>query len=374
MAATLTVVLKLSKFCNMRCTYCFEFDDLDKRERIAPDALTRLFLSVRSYAERFERIERILFVMHGGEPLTLPQTYYADYFERQQNAFSGSKIKVQNTIQTNLLSLDEEKIRLIEKHGVHIGVSHDGAGEARVNMAGRQVADRVADNMDRLTEMGVPYKGIAVLHRGNLERVEEMFRFYYDRGIDFRVLSILSFGEPQGQRHGLGITQAERLEALKRIADIYFASPPRIRLDPIDNFLRSAVDALTGRYELDYQPETQGEWALIVDTDGSTYTYGDSYTPEGYIGNLVTQSIPEIFESQTYLRASARRKARMAPCNDCPFFGSCDQTILAEAAPSERVTDAKSNPVCPVAQPMIAHLCNLIGEQYGASAKSIATQ
>ena len=41
-------VIKLSKLCNMRCSYCYEWPDLADPTRISPDLLDKIFHAVRA--------------------------------------------------------------------------------------------------------------------------------------------------------------------------------------------------------------------------------------------------------------------------------------------------------------------------------------
>lgn len=82
-----TWVVKTSKFCNMRCTYCYEYEELDKRERMSLDTWRDLFALVgeaRHSADKRERASgkeerpsEALVVLHGGEPSLLPLDYLA---------------------------------------------------------------------------------------------------------------------------------------------------------------------------------------------------------------------------------------------------------------------------------------------------------
>ena len=46
----LHVVIKLSKLCNLRCEYCFEYDQLGDPARMGPAQLRQLFINIRDYA------------------------------------------------------------------------------------------------------------------------------------------------------------------------------------------------------------------------------------------------------------------------------------------------------------------------------------
>ena len=73
--------IKMSKLCNLRCTYCYEFEELDDRRRISLDGWRSILESARWYQHELELQhpdEEITtrFVWHGGEPSMLPLGYF----------------------------------------------------------------------------------------------------------------------------------------------------------------------------------------------------------------------------------------------------------------------------------------------------------
>src|SRR5688500_12783013 len=68
-------VIKISKYCNLRCSYCYEFEELGQRRRMGLDELRAFFTNVRDTVIQSGR-SRIHFVWHGGEPLLVPLEYY----------------------------------------------------------------------------------------------------------------------------------------------------------------------------------------------------------------------------------------------------------------------------------------------------------
>ena len=82
----ITWVLKTSKFCNMRCSYCYEWNELSDRARMSAELLRRIFLAIRTNHDRrcaaappdVRTVSRI--VLHGGEPLILPLAYLQQLF------------------------------------------------------------------------------------------------------------------------------------------------------------------------------------------------------------------------------------------------------------------------------------------------------
>lgn len=361
----LHVVIKLSKRCNLRCTYCFEYEHLADPRRMDPVQLRRVLLNVRDYVRSLPPRPRVVhLVLHGGEPLLLPPALLREVDRLRQEIFAGEAARTQVELQTNLVQLRDETIAMLRDTRMGIGVSFDVEGGARVDVTGRERRRAVLRNMDRLHEAGVPFGGISVLHRRNLHRESAIFDFWYERGIDFRLLPILTFEDAPSNGHDLGLAQHHVLGAMQRLADAAFARPRRIAVLPIDEYVQTALRHLRGQPGLRYDPG-QGEWALVVDTNGDTYTYGDSYAPAGHIGNFFETDAGKIFRSEAYAQTLAARRDRMGACQACPVGRSCTRLHLGESAPSERVPAPSTAPyryACPVARPMIEHVLALIGQ------------
>jgi uncharacterized protein len=108
--AVLNIVLKLTKFCNMRCNYCFEYDHLGDRARMDPKALGHGLAVLADYARTAPGIDRVTVVLHGGEPLLLPTGYLLAVVAQARAAFAAVGLTVGFTAQTNLLRYDRDRL------------------------------------------------------------------------------------------------------------------------------------------------------------------------------------------------------------------------------------------------------------------------
>src|SRR5688500_17284131 len=81
-AVLLQVVVKVSKFCNLRCTYCYEMKELGDRTRMAVGDLATMFRHFADYAASRPGL-RIWFIWHGGEPLLQSPSFYREVFVAQ---------------------------------------------------------------------------------------------------------------------------------------------------------------------------------------------------------------------------------------------------------------------------------------------------
>src|SRR6266571_836727 len=87
---TVEFVLKVSKLCNLRCQYCYEFEQLGNRERMSLADLDRFYEHVATWYSGFQTPTIVDFVWHGGEPLLVPPSYFETTFERQRAIFGGN--------------------------------------------------------------------------------------------------------------------------------------------------------------------------------------------------------------------------------------------------------------------------------------------
>lgn len=225
-------VIKSSKFCNLRCRYCYEYAELGNREAIAPEQLDRMYAHIASYYSRLDRPVEIQFIWHGGEPLLQHPDYYWRTFDRQQQIFGELADSVTNTVQTNLTVLNKHQIHLLREGFDGVGVSIDLFGGLRVNQTNVDSLDRVLANMDCLRSEKVRFGCITVLTQLNLPYLEEIYKFYNKIKIPFRVLPLFN-GAFDGQHQGYEISPNEVLIAYCTLFDLWLESKNQSLLDQL---------------------------------------------------------------------------------------------------------------------------------------------
>ena len=70
--------------------------------------------------------------------------------------------------------------------------------------------------------------------------------------------------------------------------------------------------------------------ALIINTNGDIYSDGDTYSPEGFIGNIYERPFSEIYRSQRRKKVCG---VRAQTCRLCPYDQRCNQMPIAERSP-----------------------------------------
>lgn len=369
----LNIVMKFSKLCNLRCTYCYEYDELGLKERMPIDGIHHFLRSFTGHYIASGWSIPVMFVWHGGEPLLLPSSYIRTVVEMQNEYLGAAGITFENAMQTNLVRFSDEQINLLKALRFSIGFSFDVFGGARINGPGGDSTTRVLDNLQRLFNSNaiadLKMGGIAVLHKANIHRVEHIYDFYQQLGLALRLLPIFSLGNVPARMRHLTLSHEEVVEAFQKVARLQFQHTSPIPILPLDSYLESAVSQLSELQSVAYDP-AQMEWALIVNTNGDTYSNGESYMPEGRMGNIFKQEFSSVWSSTERQATIAVRQERASVCERCRFRDSCSHLPMIEALPCERAYDADGNLVCPITKPMIEFMMDQIQFAGGLSALS----
>ncbi len=347
-------VVKVTKLCNLRCSYCYEYPELGNPDRMSIEQLSTMFKHIADHHRGRPETTGVLFIWHGGEPLLPEPAYWRALFAEQKKHFEG--MKVVNDVQTNLMQLDDDRIDLIRNGFNGIGVSIDVFGDLRLNIAGRPSQKRVLANMDRLQEAGIPFGCITVLTRRNLPLVEKIFRFYESLGRTFRLLPLFQ-GAFDEQHAGYEVTGEEVLAALCKVADLWLESPTKIRIAPITEQLTNVMYRRYPDYKPSYYDRRSFEEVTIVNTNGDLYSQADAYTPGRAWGNLFRSSLDDILKTDTHARSVLDAESRMAGvCLKCEYFGACTGFPVAEDKRRYPDTTRDGQTSCIVERGLFMHL------------------
>lgn len=349
-------VVKISKLCNLRCTYCYEFPFLSNPERMSLENLSRMFQHIAEfYAPAPKRMD---FVWHGGEPLLIEPAYYQQIQELQHAAFDPAGVPFTNSVQTNLTRLDAEVMALI-KSGIftNIGVSLDVLGNQRLNVAGKPSQPQVLENMQRLLDEGISFGCITVLSQATAPYLEHIYHFFEEIDTSFRLLPVYRTGYAH-QQDDLALSDDEIVAAFKRAVDLWFLSESAIQVRPIQDYITNAIWKLDGVPPQAYYNKLADEVVYIVNTDGSLFSVADPPDMSLCHGNIFQHSLSELKRSAGYLAAAQAAQQRIEQaCTDCDFYGICSGYFMGEATPEQRHSRRPDGRLrCGVVQPVQTYI------------------
>lgn len=347
----LEFVVKISKFCNLRCRYCYELHDLGNRQRMSLDDIRAMFVNIAAYAHRSGH-NFIRFIWHGGEPLLIKTEYYQEIARMQAEVFAG--LGYDNNMQTNLTILNDDILGFIESGSFieGIGVSYDPFGTDRVDIRGRSRNEQIINNLQTLIDRNIPFGAISVLTRDTISRSTETFRFFDLLNIQHRLLPYyMSADAAQAQQYGLAFN--EIVAALCDVFDAWLASDNATVVQPLEEYRLWAERAIRD-FRDDSYVMRDDEFIFIVDVDGGLWGVMDAYEPEARYGNIFTHELGTLLDSEVRAARRLEIEGRVArTCGACPYRGACPGKPVAHATAEERVMIVEAG--C-VAQALIAHI------------------
>ena len=159
--AVLTVIMKATRLCNLRCTYCHSWRS-GPNQKMTFEVLAR----ATHGALRDPSVASVDFVWHGGEATVLPVGFYRKALWLQERLRRPGQT-VLNTVQTNGTRLSDEWLAFLREHDIGVGVSLDGPPEIhdarRLDAAGRPTSARVREGIERLRAAGITRWGVLMV-------------------------------------------------------------------------------------------------------------------------------------------------------------------------------------------------------------------
>ena len=297
-------VMKTTKLCNLRCSYCYEWDHLSDRSRMSDEVWAHALVAIREYteltAERCGYQIPIDIIWHGGEPTLLPRAYFERVVELQREIFPAEWLqtrRVRNCLQTNLFSIRDDRLDVFEEYGFELGISVDFCPGVRVTASGQPTEAAVRKNMQRLQAHGVPFSIITVLAGHTVPRIEQVFAEIAQWGKPVRLLPL--FGGPATRpMEGVAIGQREILAALMTFFDLWLDAGMEPRVDPLNSCVRTVMLKRMGLSRPTQDRALLGNDVLVIDRDGTLSC--DAYREHGVLGNLAQTPIVEIIDGPSY--------------------------------------------------------------------------
>jgi pyrroloquinoline quinone biosynthesis protein E len=327
----LLLIAELSYRCPLHCPYCsnpLEIGSARYRDELTTDRWAQVF---REAAE----LGVLQLALTGGEPMLRRDLEQLTAVARDAGLYS--------TLVTSAIPFPRARAQALREAGLdHVQISiQDAEPQSSDRLAGRASFERKLTAARLVVELGFPLTVNVVVHRQNLDRIEE----------------IISLAERLGARRlELANAQYHGWAVLSRRA----LMPAREQIEAGERAVARARDRLGSRMEIlwvlpdyyeEYPKPCMGGWgnqAIVVTPNGEALPCQAAATVPGLaFDNVRERSLGEIwFESDAFNRF--RGTAWMTePCRSCPLgrqevdFGGCRCQAL-QLTGSAQATD----PVC----------------------------
>jgi uncharacterized protein len=320
--------------CNLDCKYCFYLT----KENLYPGSSFRMAPEVQqSYIRQLLESQsgsEAVVAWQGGEPTLMGLEFFRRSIELEKK-YQRPGVKIQNTIQTNGVLVDEEWCEFFRENQFLVGLSLDGPramhGAYRVDKGGQPTFDKVMRAARLMKKHRVEFNVLTTVHAANAKHPLEVYRFLRDEvGTNFiqlipiveRVNEIGQIGNQEGSR----VTdRSVKPDEWGRFLITIFEEWVRrdvgsVFVQMFDAALASWVGAPSGMCIF---AETCGT-AVALEHNGDLYSCDHFVEPKYLLGNIKEASLPELVGSkQQTAFGAAKRDSLPRYCRECEVRFAC---------------------------------------------------
>ena len=192
----ITLILKVTDGCNLRCKYCSIGEKSDHFNIMNVDTMK----SAGDFAVKFAKEKNdnnINIILHGGEPTIIRFTEYESFCEYLLKTYKDILFKF--SLQTNGYHFTEDFISFLKKYDINVGVSIDGNekvhDKSRVDINGNGTFDKIKQNIIKLIENEICVSGLVVVTKDLLKEDLSYLNFFNYYDINLKINPLLNYGE-----------------------------------------------------------------------------------------------------------------------------------------------------------------------------------
>ena len=315
-----------SGLCNMRCRYCFYADEMQNRTQASAGLMTQDTAAALIRFALASASRSCTFAFQGGEP-TLAGLDFFRSFVAAARAQNEKRLQLSFAIQTNGYALDDEWALFLAKEHFLVGVSLDGYAELhdlyRRDAGGAGTAKRALQSIRLLEKYGAEFNILTVITAQTAKHAAKLYRYYEKCGLRYQqyIPCLDPLGAPRGSMP-YSLTPALYGEFLTTLFDAWYADVLAGK-KPYNRYFENLTGMLLGQ-----PPEACGMLGhctkqLVVEADGRIYPC-DFYVLDGFcIGDVHTDTLPQVDEKRVALGFIEQSLQLPAECRACEWFSLC---------------------------------------------------
>jgi len=320
------LIVKGTRLCNLRCTYCHDWS-------AAPDQTMGfpVLAAMTHAALRDPEHTSVEFIWHGGETTLLPIKFYQKAVLLQQRLRRRDQ-RVTNSIQTNATRITDDWARFFKDYDFSVGVSIDAMPEIhdrdRRYVSGRKSFSDVIDGIAVLRAHGVAFGALMVVDQETINiGPDRVFDAFLDLGIkNYGLLA----AKPVNQPDATAPAHAEHYVDPRTMNTFLIALYDRWRshgdkgilireLNGIERRLRNAAP-----HHCTLEGDCFGRY-FMVEPNGDV-AHCDVFVgdPRYTLGNVLRESFSQMRSEERLSAIRDENERALAVMRQCPDFRVCN--------------------------------------------------
>ncbi len=308
----ITVILKPTNACNIRCKYCYHEESGYENNSLALANLEKLLRLLAT------NVKEILITWHGGEPTLMGLPYFekAVELERQVEKEHDNNIKFVNIIQTNGTLLNAKWIKFFKENNFKVGVSFDGP----TNSVTREKTERVMENVGLMQKAGMHVSCLAVISKPNIDQIS-VYEYFKQHGIHCVFNPIIAEGAGMTNTDLL-ITSQEYIDSSIRLFDHWIYDTNGVNISLFSGYISTILGV---RKAVCNNVSCIGKW-ICMEPDGKLQLCSHFSGDEFAFGNVNQyDSLDEVFASDNIrkLLTLSINKREICQKSGCSYYKYC---------------------------------------------------
>ncbi len=310
MSRFLSVVIKPTLACNMACRHCYHSaEELSSSARISFERLEHLFSAVS------KEYDSVWFVWYGGEPLSLPFSFFKKAIEIQDKYLGPNRCG--NTVQTNGMALDRKFLNFCKEHQINIGVSHEGPYDDVLRSHGAEVESSLRKMADRERVFSVN----ATVCRETQDKQAEIYRHFRDMGSSVSLMPVLPIGCAACHKELVPEPDAYIKSSIEAFDEWFNDPEARVPLAP--HYLYVLAAAGNPQMSDCAHSSCLTKW-LCMYPNGDLYPCAKPCPENMRLGNIDdVKSISDLFRTPGFVNILQGTIVRRQKCQSCDVYDFC---------------------------------------------------
>lgn len=327
MSSASILIKPSSANCNIDCKYCFYKCLSNNREEYSKGFMSDETLETL-VKNAFEYANFVSFAFQGGEPTLAGLDFFKKVVELQ-NQYNDGTIRVENTLQTNGLLIDEEWAEFLSRNHFLIGLSLDGPKSLhdayRLDAKGQPTFERVMHTVDLFNRYRVDYNIVTVVTEQTTKKASYLYKFYKRNSFPF-VQLIPCMDEPERfaetrQISPFAVTPESYGKFLCEFFDLWYQD--FMQGLSMDVRMFSNLAQMAAGYPAE-ECGMQGHCScyFVVEGDGSVYPC-DFYCIDDWKLGTVSDRFKDMIESEKVKRFIETSRVQHEKCRECSYVSLC---------------------------------------------------
>lgn len=315
----LTVVIKPTRDCNLRCKYCSVGD---------PDSVKMTYgiaqAAIKKIVERMPN-SHTKFIWHGGEPLLEGIDFYKEIV-KFESPLKEEGYNIVNAIQTNGTLINKKWAEFFKEYNFAVGLSIDGPkninDKTRVFEKNKGAFDRIIKGSKILDEEGVNHGYLVVVSKQNVNSIDKIIDFMDEQKKSYKLVAVAPIGRAAKAQDKLMIQNQDFSKSQLRLFDRWLKEGGNSKKNALWKYM---VPLFSGEpIECIFHKDCQ-ESFIGVDSNGDVYPCGRFCgSGEFLYGNIMKNSFEEIWNNPLRIALTKRHENLEGKCKKCNYEKICN--------------------------------------------------